>query len=1020
MKKVGLYIIVFLSVIAILLSLTNTKTNKISVASTNNTYTRKELQDLVVSTAVSYYYKNTYTDYEGHFRDNASSEFPTMYNVSSEMLSRSKYMTSQCEAFTVTCYMHSLGFNYSKYINSFYTNKYTSYVAKEGSNYKRYFSHDSKDYLKISNDYFSKTYSVTLLNNVAEDLAKGKFPNDSMLVLTYQQGKITKGISGVSDTSKSVTQLLNGSNGEAIINEIVSKLEPGDVILNNGHAMLWVGDVFETSGGIIHSTGNSFVLNSTKFNPGYDSYDVRYTSLSNLIETNIKKHGSNDNTVITILRPINSMCSFNSDGTCTLNSNYAKVASNAKARSKLKNIRVEQYVYDVTSDRTIAQDAYSVNIGDTISYNLSLTNKSKFSFCSSGKTTNKDKCLSSASEWKTSKNKQDFKDNLTITATIPKNTTFVSCNNQCKYENGVVTWKKVSSLSSNTKETIYTYQVRVNLDNSIKKIENNGMTLTYNSYDLKMGKITTNVNSSMNGEYSKKIRNIINNNINDKKTCSSSINYAFDVYNSLLSTSNMSFTNSSNSLKNIITADNIVNGIFNKNNIPDEWKLEGISSGATTRIKCSGSGSYNCNSYVSYTKKLSSEISSLTGNKKAINDMLVPGMYGGKLYEKLYISGKMSELDRIKYLWSTYRNLNVGDIVVTLKKSGNSFVINNAIIYDGLDDSNNRKTGYTYEPIFVYCKNKNIVKHIIDKNYNGTGETWYSNKYIIYEIYSSDLYVILRPSLYYKPMIERKVVLNSDFLSKDKCPSGFTFSSTDSKKECIKTVNYYHNATYKEYGYNSFPKLTRKGYTHNGWKIYSYNNNTKKYDISTMINEKTIYKNGYTIYPVWEANTYTISLDSKGGTLKTTKIYYKFKKGWYSTEKLDKSITSVDKPVKSGYDFKGFYTKENAGGTKVIDSTGKILITDDSIYENKTLYAYYTKKSEVTPPEEPPEEPVTPTKPTEPTEPEKPIEEPVIEEPSEPENPTTPTEPSKPSKEDPKKPSKEDNKPTDSKDSKTQ
>lgn len=940
MKKNRNYLLItvtIITIVALLLFLVSSETNKLSLSATNSpTYTRKELQDYIVSTALSYYYKNTYTDYEGTFRDNAYSEWPTTYNVSPEMLSRSKFMTSQCEAFTVTCYLYAFNYDFSKYLNSFYYNKYMSYVAKEGSTYKRYFVHDSKSNLITARDYFAKGYSVTVMNNIARDLAKGLYPNDDTLVLTYQKGVITKGISGISDTSKSVTELISGTNGNSILNEIVSKLQPGDIILNNGHAMLYVGNIFEDGGGVIHSTGNSLSFDGDSFNAGYDSFDVRYTSMSKIKETGIKYHGSKENTIISILRPINSMCSFDSSGNCTLYSSYAKIVNNTIPRNKLNALRVEQYIYDITSDRTISADSISANIGDEISYNISLTNKSNFNYCSSGNKTNKTDCVDSGYEWKTSKYKKDY-NNITIKASIPKNTTFVKCNNNCEYSNGNIVWKNVSSLSSNTNAKVYTYQVRINVNNSIKSIENSGASIIYSGSTLKMGKIVTHVNSSITGVYSKEFRDIINDYVSKNKTCTSSLNNAIDIYDEFLNSTNKTIENKNTLLKNVITADNIVSGLFNKNGVPNEHTLEGISSSATTKLKCSSSSSA-CEAYTSYTKKLNSETSSLTGSKKAINQMLVPGLYGGKLYEKLYIKDKMSELDRIKIIWHSYRNFNVGDIIVTLKKNGSSFNITNAIVYDGLDDSGDK----TYEPIYVYCYNEKIKKHIIEKKYNGTTETWYSSRYLLHQIYTSDLYVVLRPSLYYKPVTNKEIAIKSSYITSSNCPTGWTYASKESYNECRKNINYYYNATYNDYGFSSLPKLTRKGYSHSGWKIYTYNSKTEKYDISTKITGTSIYKSGYALYPEWTNNTYKITLDYQGGKGNVTQIYEKYNTGWFSDSSAKKSISSISIPTKEGYTFKGYWTKNDGTGTQIISSSGKINSNKYTTFaDDNIIYAYF-------------------------------------------------------------------------------
>ena len=750
MKKEYIISIILVAIITIIIIIFPIPKSTLSV---ENTYTIEELQDYVVSTAISYYYNNKYTDYEGYWSDETYSDYSTMYNISPEMLSRSRYMTSQCDAFVHTCYMYSLGYDFSNYKNNLINNRYTSYVTNDG---KRLYASSSDTVYKNSYKYFNKVFSVSYSNNIAKKLVDPKTGKitDPIVVLTYQQNGVST-INGVSDTSKSVSELLSGEDGKKIFDDIISSLQPGDIILNDGHAMLWVGDVFEKDGGAIHSSNKSLKLerdkdgnvakdkngNVKKYVNGYDAFDVRYTSANNIYYRGIKYHGSAVNTIITILRPINAICTFDKDGKCVLKSQYAKILSNTKARSKLKYLRTEQFLYDNAGGRVLGSDSASVNVGDSINYYLYLTNKSNFDFCTSGTTTNKDTCINSgfcsniistdkskcSDNWNNNSwvhvNKNKDYNNIIITSKIPQNTAFVSCNENCTYNNGVVTWRNISISSKNTAEKKYRITVKV-LDNT-SSVEFEGMKITYDNSQLQMGSYKTFINSTVNGAYEKEFKKIINNDITKNKACSNGISYVLETYNNFLNIKNDTtkpvYTKINTDLSNILTSSNIVNGIFNKTTID-----------------------YFNKDIVAYTKKASNEVNKLTGNSKIINQMLVPYFYGGYRYSKLFHEN-MDYFYRVKPLWSSRINLNVGDIIITLKKTNNSFTINNAFMYNGIENS---------YPTYIICENNNIIKHGI-RNIDSSHPLGilypklYPNNFLLYELYSSDLYVVLRPSMYY-------------------------------------------------------------------------------------------------------------------------------------------------------------------------------------------------------------------------------------------------------------------------------
>ena len=120
---------------------------------------------------------------------------------------------------------------------------------------------------------------------------------------------------------------------------------------------------------------------------------------------------------------------------------------------------------------------------------------------------------------------------------------------------------------------------------------------------------------------------------------------------------------------------------------------------------------------------------------------------------------------------------------------------------------------------------------------------------------------------------------------------------------------------------------------------------------STTINAKTTVKANFTK----EANTYKITLDNKRAiTAGTTSIYEKYNTGIYLDSVLANAMTTsanpITKPVKTGYTFKGYYTKENGQGDQIINADGYIteVITNTTYTANTTLYAYYVDEEKPT------------------------------------------------------------------------
>ena len=133
--------------------------------------------------------------------------------------------------------------------------------------------------------------------------------------------------------------------------------------------------------------------------------------------------------------------------------------------------------------------------------------------------------------------------------------------------------------------------------------------------------------------------------------------------------------------------------------------------------------------------------------------------------------------------------------------------------------------------------------------------------------------------------------------------------------------------------------------------ITGYTSEFSSYTIdpnSTTINKKITATANFTK----KAEKYTITLDNKSATTAgTTAIYEKYNTGIYLDSSLTKVMTTsanpIAKPAKTGYTFKGYYTKENGQGDQIINENGYITdkATNTTYTANTTLYAYYAAKT---------------------------------------------------------------------------
>lgn len=116
-----------------------------------------------------------------------------------------------------------------------------------------------------------------------------------------------------------------------------------------------------------------------------------------------------------------------------------------------------------------------------------------------------------------------------------------------------------------------------------------------------------------------------------------------------------------------------------------------------------------------------------------------------------------------------------------------------------------------------------------------------------------------------------------------------------------------------------------------------YTGSEKSEDINKT-NEKTLMATAN-----WTPNIYKVTLNHQSGSSSVSAIYEKYATGWYNDANGNTSITTISKPTRINYVFKGYYTQTSCGGTQKIDANGKILAGNkDYTNSTSTLYACWS------------------------------------------------------------------------------
>lgn len=826
MKKNITFISIILLIAIILFAMFFSK-QTYSVDNSSYTGTREDLQNMVLATAQSYYFKRNYSDYDQlainpmYSSENGSFGRYTAlmnwrdFNNSPEMVSRSNMYNIDCSSFASIVYLYSLGYDFSDYrtakINDNYvmTSKFGSYNYNDNTWTNENHVYDSLE--NYQNAYLlqgigqSSTLSAMIKSQVANydgfnTNVKDTNSKNSEFIYYYET-RLTDNTNNnleslQNDLEITENELVSNSVGcntthynescseqQQIKNDIINALRPGDIVLYRtknvdtgktyGHVIVYVGDIFNANEkGFIHSVGYDYDLKKDgSGSNGEDLYSVRYDTWNDRFEKEIfVSSASKESLLFAIIRPINSYCEKNNVGNevCTIDDSTIKskkykdnkdfYLGNSVSRKNMFNIDAEEYQYKDKNNNDIITKYNSVNVGDIISYRLTVTDKSKFNYCTLGNySSTENTCESNGGEWRTS-NRGEAIDyaNIKVTAEVPEGTSYNACtmvlykgskyaiNTNCSFNNNtnVVTWQNVSDLDSDLLEECslsgdcqYTFTLKVKASRS-GKITNKGMHIINGDNDIQFGELTTLVNYTINNNQTQIFQDIVDDKINNNYT-GNAMSFIKDVYSDAL---NVNLSN--------LSYDSIKNALF---------------------LDITTANDHNAGVYNIFVRK-----KDVSTSLKNIESMLVPGLYGGRRLK----GNDFGDRARIVSKIGKKMTLEVGDILVTYDFYAGK---NYAYLFYGYD-SNNR-------PIFaLYDENDGkIVKTPLSINGDLGSDTSKIGYRVFKSMYAYDLFAILRPTMTYEQSDSLDFEVTGSFLVDENnliiknIPIGMTIDSFLSK-----------------------------------------------------------------------------------------------------------------------------------------------------------------------------------------------------------------------------------------------
>lgn len=117
--------------------------------------------------------------------------------------------------------------------------------------------------------------------------------------------------------------------------------------------------------------------------------------------------------------------------------------------------------------------------------------------------------------------------------------------------------------------------------------------------------------------------------------------------------------------------------------------------------------------------------------------------------------------------------------------------------------------------------------------------------------------------------------------------------------------------------YGSLPEVTRTGYTFLGWF-------TQPDGLGVQVTSSTIVSNptGHSLYAAWQVQQYTLTFISEIGQPPYNSLLINF----------DQEFGALPTPLRSGFQFDGWYFEQDHSGTKISSTSTLVLAEDTTVY----------------------------------------------------------------------------------------
>ena len=123
-----------------------------------------------------------------------------------------------------------------------------------------------------------------------------------------------------------------------------------------------------------------------------------------------------------------------------------------------------------------------------------------------------------------------------------------------------------------------------------------------------------------------------------------------------------------------------------------------------------------------------------------------------------------------------------------------------------------------------------------------------------------------------------------------------------------------------------------------GYTFKEWNTNAKGSGTTYVAGQQVTLTEDLTLYAVWQALTYTVTLNAAGGTGGTSSV----------TATFDDPMPNITIPSRSGYTFLGYFAQQNGQGTQYYDANGSST-NSWTTPSNATLYAAWEEQGGETP-----------------------------------------------------------------------